>query len=428
MLRKLTKLVTNNFGLKVLGAVLAVILWMVIVNVEDPSKSSSLTIPVQITHGEYLTEMGKTFEIRDNTDQISFVVTGQRSVIERIKPSDFTAIANMENIDDTLTMIPIVITCSNYSNQLKITKKSSYVLVNVENQVTQSFKVNVVPQGNPAKGCFIQSLSSAVKEVAVTGPESVVAQIASAQVVLDVSGATKDVVAQKQIVLRDEQGAEISTDRLTIDENETSVTAKIEMKKTISLDFDVVGEPAAGYRMKGIESTVKEIDLIGSYQTLSALETLKISAAQLNISGVNASVSAVIKLSDYLPEGVVLAEGEPQDITVTISIEAQDTIDVNMPIANVTISGLDSGLNLGFNSQSVLVRITGYRDELSQIDGNRLKGTIDVSGLSEGNYNVAVKIGGTYADRSEASVSITISADGSSPIEENPTGNGGMED
>ena len=31
MLRKLTKLITNNFGLKVLSAVLAVILWMVVV-------------------------------------------------------------------------------------------------------------------------------------------------------------------------------------------------------------------------------------------------------------------------------------------------------------------------------------------------------------------------------------------------------------
>ena len=76
MLRKLTKLVTNNFGLKVLGAVLAVILWMVIVNAEDPDKSVTFTLPVQITNGEYLTEMGKTYEVLEDTDTITVVVSG----------------------------------------------------------------------------------------------------------------------------------------------------------------------------------------------------------------------------------------------------------------------------------------------------------------------------------------------------------------
>ena len=34
MLRKLTKRITNNFGLKILAAVFAIILWMVVVNIE----------------------------------------------------------------------------------------------------------------------------------------------------------------------------------------------------------------------------------------------------------------------------------------------------------------------------------------------------------------------------------------------------------
>lgn len=70
MLRKLTKLVTNNFGLKVLGAVLAVILWLVIVNAEDPDKSVTFSMPVQVTNAEYLTEMGKTYEALEDLSLI----------------------------------------------------------------------------------------------------------------------------------------------------------------------------------------------------------------------------------------------------------------------------------------------------------------------------------------------------------------------
>ena len=36
MLRKIVKTVASNFGLKVLAAVFAVILWLVVVNIDDP--------------------------------------------------------------------------------------------------------------------------------------------------------------------------------------------------------------------------------------------------------------------------------------------------------------------------------------------------------------------------------------------------------
>ena len=48
MLRKLTKRITNNFGLKILAAVFAIILWMVVVNIEDPEKTKGFTIPSKI--------------------------------------------------------------------------------------------------------------------------------------------------------------------------------------------------------------------------------------------------------------------------------------------------------------------------------------------------------------------------------------------
>ena len=102
MLRKLTKRITNNFGLKILAAVFAIILWMVVVNIEDPEKTKGFTIPVTIENNEYLSDMGKTYEILNNTDKISFTVTGKRSIIEELSESDFTAVANLENINDDM--------------------------------------------------------------------------------------------------------------------------------------------------------------------------------------------------------------------------------------------------------------------------------------------------------------------------------------
>lgn len=90
MLRKLTKRITNNFGLKILAAVFAIILWMVVVNIEDPEKTKGFTIPVTIENNEYLSDMGKTYEILNNTtrsrSRLPESVRSSRNCLNQILP------------------------------------------------------------------------------------------------------------------------------------------------------------------------------------------------------------------------------------------------------------------------------------------------------------------------------------------------------
>ena len=141
MLRKLTKRITNNFGLKILAAVFAIVLWMVVVNIEDPEKTKGFTIPVTIENNEYLSDMGKTYEILNNTDKISFTVTGKRSIIEELSESDFTAVANLENINDDMTTIPVSVSASRYASQIEINKRDATLKVSVENLQTELLKI-----------------------------------------------------------------------------------------------------------------------------------------------------------------------------------------------------------------------------------------------------------------------------------------------
>ena len=120
MLRKVTKRITNNFGLKILAAVFAIVIWLVVVNIEDPEKTKGFVIPVTIENSDYLTDMGKTYDILNNSDKISFTVTGKRSIIEELSESDFTAVANMENINDEMTTVPVSVTASRYASQIEI--------------------------------------------------------------------------------------------------------------------------------------------------------------------------------------------------------------------------------------------------------------------------------------------------------------------
>ncbi|MCC8028946.1 MAG: hypothetical protein LIO75_03980 [Lachnospiraceae bacterium] len=428
MLKKLSSLITNNFGLKILGIVIAVILWMAIVNVQDPDKTLTFSLEVEVVNADFLTDLGKTYEVLDGTDTISFTVTGKRSVVENLSASDFKAVANIENIDDSLSIVPIVVTATSYSSQLEITTRSSYLKVNVENLVTQEYEIEVLTDGMPATSCFVDSLSASPGTVTVTGPESVVGQIDTVQVTLDISGASDAVSSPEDILLLDASGNEVAADRLTLSATQTTAAAEILMRKAVSLTFDVTGEPAEGTRYSATQCENSYVTLVGDADVLRTLNGLEISSDQFNIDGATGDVTVEIHLPDYLPDGVSLADDESEDITVTIEIEAQTTVDVEMPVSNITVSNLDDGLELSFDSDTVTVSLTGYEDDLSSADGSDITGTLDASGLTEGTSEVTIELAGDHLSGTKAAVSVTISESGSSGTTDSGTSDSGTTD
>ena len=54
MLQKFGKKVMNNFGLKILAVLFAVVLWIVVVNIDDPSNSKPYTTSVSLENKSYM--------------------------------------------------------------------------------------------------------------------------------------------------------------------------------------------------------------------------------------------------------------------------------------------------------------------------------------------------------------------------------------
>lgn len=423
MLKKLSSLITNNFGLKILGLVIAIILWMAIVNVQDPDKTQTFSIEVEVVNADFLTDLGKTYEVVNGTDTISFTVTGKRSVVENLTAADFKAVANIEDIDDSMSIVPIIVTATSYSSQLEITTRSSYMQVNVENLVTQEYEVEILTDGMPATSCYVDSLSASPGTVTVTGPESVVEQIDTAQVTLDIGGTSETVSSEADILLLDESGDEVAQDRLALSVTQTTATAEILMRKSVSLSFEVTGEPADGTRYQEVQSEVSSVMLVGDADVLRTLEELEISSEQFNIDGAAGSVTTEIYLADYLPEGVSLADNEEEDITVTIVIETQTTADVEMPVSNIIVSNLADGLDLTFDSDTLTANLTGYEDEISSVSGDDITGTLDASGLTAGTWEVTVVLTGDYLSGTDATVSVTVTEETSSENTDSDTTN-----
>ncbi|MDE6971412.1 MAG: hypothetical protein K2P69_16915, partial [Eubacterium sp.] len=89
MLRNVVKILTRNLGLKLLALVFAVTMWMVVVNLDDPTISRPFTIAVTLENEDVITAANKYFEIESDSANVTFNVFGKRSIVNEISSSDF---------------------------------------------------------------------------------------------------------------------------------------------------------------------------------------------------------------------------------------------------------------------------------------------------------------------------------------------------
>lgn len=56
----------NNIGLKIMSLLFAIVLWMMVVNVDNPVDEETFrNVPVQVLHGEIFTTKASTYSILD---------------------------------------------------------------------------------------------------------------------------------------------------------------------------------------------------------------------------------------------------------------------------------------------------------------------------------------------------------------------------
>ena len=72
---------TDNLGLKIMAFVFAALLWLVVVNIDDPVESATFrNVPVTLQNTQIVKNGGDTYTIQDDTQTVSVVVTAKRSI------------------------------------------------------------------------------------------------------------------------------------------------------------------------------------------------------------------------------------------------------------------------------------------------------------------------------------------------------------
>ena len=396
MVRRAWKVITNNFGLKLLAALFAVILWLVVVNIDDPKISQRFSATVVIENAEYLTDQGKYFEVLDDTNTIVFTVTAKRSYIEKLSNTDFKAVANMENaaIDNEggIGKVPIEVTALRYSSLVTISKATQNLEIALDNLAQDQFIVGVETTGTLPDGCALGEVTVSPNLMKVSGPESVVSTIDHVTASIDVTNMTSDVVASVIPTLYDSDGNVVDKNELTLNMSTVTVTVRILDTKDVALIFNVTGTPADGYAYMDMEYEPKTIAIKGTALSLNNVTAINIPENALDISGARGDITQVIDVSEYLPGGVTVADQSQAKVKVTVHIAQLSTKVVNLFPSSIRVLNLPEGYKLSFDNSVIRVTVSGISEDIAALDTESIVASIDAGQLTPGTHEVEVAL------------------------------------
>ena len=376
------KKLTHNLGLKIASVLISIALWLVAVNINDPISQRVYTVSVQLLNMSNLTNSGKYVEVLDNTDTVRVTVRASRSVFSDFSEKNIVATADVSKLTED-NLLPIEVTSSKTGSKIESIKADKeFVEVRVEDMMKLQKRISVEVLNEPAEGYMLGTLSTDQNAVIISGPESVVERIARTQVEINVDGATSDVNITLPVYLYDAEGRKIEDSRLSKSVNEVFTKAVVLQKKEVPIEYTVKGEPAEGYIFAGeFIKNPKTVVIAAKPSVLKNINSIIVDEG-IDIEGADANVETTIELKKYLPDGVVLADGNSNgNVHVTAVIEEEKLQTFEVPIKKIVLFNIPEGYRAKIRGleDAVTVKIIGLPSQIDAIREEDLEASIDVT-------------------------------------------------
>jgi YbbR domain-containing protein len=399
------KKLTHNLGLKIISALFAIVLWLIVVNIIDPVETKTFNnVHVTVENESVITDEGKVYDIIDNSDTISVSVKGRRTALEELKSTDFLAVADMED-RIVAHIVPIDVSVTKLNNKIEdIAPKTRTLKISIEDSATKQFAINTIIDNTPTEGYAVGDITCNPSVVKVTGAASVVNRISKVAVSVDVKDMSDTISTTATPKFYDSDENVIESTSLQYDEEKIAVSVELLKTKEITPIFTIQGTPNDDYKWVDTLWSPETITIAGKEDALAEMNDLKLSNNPINIEDATDYVQQIIDISPYLSNDVRLVDSSQASVLVTAVIEKLDTVSIEIEKGDIQLLNAPTKYSVDFaNNDNIIVNVKGLPEVLSAISTSDLVASVDLSSIKEaGTTTLPVTL--TIADGIDAKV------------------------
>lgn len=373
----------KNLRTFLLALVLGISVWVSAVSAADPNEVQVYPrpIPLEVVGQDpslvLTSDLPSTVEVRLRAPHSVWeTLTAQENSVRAIL--DLSGLSAGEHTQE----IQIIVAQRPY--QIVLVNPTTVTVV-LETFAHKTFPLSLTLSGQPAAGYQVGEATMALKEVAISGPESLVQQATKARVLVNLDGVRESIDESIPIQILDTQNRVLKG--LTVNPESVQVDIPISQQggfRDVAVKVIVQGQVAPGYRLENISVFPPVITVFASDPELVNALPGVIETQSLNLQDRKENIST--RLSLDLPDNITIVGTQTVQVQVNISpIQTSLTLQ-NQPI---NINGLPEGLTAQVFPQAVDVIVSGPLPVLEPLKSQDIiTVSVNVAGMSAGSYQL----------------------------------------
>lgn len=380
----------NNLGMKILSIIFAMLIWLLVTNIDNPYIVKTYTdIPVNVTNEDALLKKNKTWDIIEG-ESVSVTLKAKRSVMDKIRRADIHVTADLSKLSIT-NAVPIQIWVPKYEEELK--EKSlgriDTLKVKVEKMATGQFPVLVDVVGEVGSGYAIGTKIPSPNIIEVMGAESLIKRINQVKVTINVQDLVESKTFLVEPIYYNYDGDRLDSTRLRTKTKKVNVTVHLLKTKKVSLKVKTEGAVAKGYRLENILIEPKSINIAGTKTQLANLSDIVIS--KISLDDVRQDTEENIDVTNYLPEGIKLAQ-ESGDVRVKLQVVPLEEKKLTLDTSDIIVRNQNMKLKRTFTEDTIEIVVRGKKEQLDSLQLDDLEPSLNLEGLKAGKHKLNLKL------------------------------------
>lgn len=402
----MNKLFTENLPWKITSLILAFVLWVFVINTQNPTQPQEVSgIKVEITGLEELEQLGYELTNKDEILSQNFkvvvngprletdkLVTDPKRIVATLDLTDYAKNLTQDTIQDTANYT-IKINLDSYSVTVKdrkpqvtkilidkIDSKEQRIIAEISTDITDNY--TLLGDGKPV---------ITPEKIKITGAKSDIDRISEAKVFIEAKDFSEDqLVNNLKIHLFDADGVEI--EGLEMSNDEAEVKLPIGSEKVVPIKANFTGEIPEGYVLMNTIVSPSEVTIVGRAEVLADINEIELVA----IDKSTVTQTDLRQVDMILPEGVMTLIDNK--VSVSLEVMEESTFPYTIPTSemNLTVKGVGEHLTYEILTPSIEVILSALPNTLLLYNETDIKEivkvTLDLTGYTEGEYMLPLEI------------------------------------
>lgn len=297
----------KNMTAKVLSVILASILWIYVMNEQNPPVESTLTVPLEARN------MAEGLMLVDAPESVRVKVRGPRSIVAGALPKDLKAYVDVRGLREGRHNTKVYAQTPTSLELIEVTPDK--LTVRIDTALQRQLPIEIRLAGNSAVGAVIAKATSSAVNVSLEGPKSLVETVDKVVAVIDLTGKNADFTASVPLLALNREGKEVEGVAISPDKVNVSINlVRGANKKIVDIKPTVFGDLPPGVSLKRITTDPEKIEVSGDPETLLKLDFVY--TEPINLSDISKDTVKEVKLQ--LRDGLIAVHGT---VTVRIAVD-----------------------------------------------------------------------------------------------------------